>query len=139
MECSGNPQVWKFTHKGLNVFDLTHWLLKASVITYLHSSFHQSLQFFQSHVYLTCISWAHDGNTMKFMLTSTRTKRSKHGQVYGKMLQYTKTIISLVKCLKLVANFCLHWFFCGVFYCYVRYLNILSQRCYMYVKIYTKK
>ena len=34
---------------------------------------------------------------------------SKHGQVYKKMLRYTKTIICLVKHLKVVAKCCLNW------------------------------
>jgi hypothetical protein len=36
---------------------------------------------------------------------------SKHGQVYGKVLQYTKTIMFLVKRLKVVAKCYLNWIF----------------------------
>ena len=36
---------------------------------------------------------------------------SKHSQVYGKVLWYTKTIIVLVKRLKVVAKCCLNWIF----------------------------
>ena len=45
-----------------------------------------------------------------------------------KMLWYTKTIIFLVKRLKVVAKCCLNWiFFHGALYCCVRYSNIEYQ------------
>ena len=76
---------------------------------------------------------SHNGNTVKCMLTSTRTKQitsqtmlwSKHNQEYKKkMLRYIKTIISLVKRLTIVAKCYLNWvIFMVPFYCCFRYLN----------------
>ena len=59
-----------------------------------------------------------------------------HGRVYGKLLRYTKTIIFLVKCLKVVAKCCLNGIlFHGTFYCCLKYskpiIKIIAQKVWL--------